>query len=242
MTAQFFAPNQAEQPERQVLQDLLERTLIGRDRLEVLEAGCGSLSYVRIPGSPRITGIDISPKQLARNQLLSLRILGDLQTYPLEPEQADITVCWDVLEHLPEPEKAMENILKATKRGGLIVITVPNRNSIKGLMTRLTPHWFHVFVYRFVFRDWDAGKEDRAPFKTFLRPQVSASHLSRFARRHGLEPLLFTLYTCPMAKAGPTRAPKVFFFYRVLVGALKALSLGRYDGNLTDILLVWRKP
>ena len=228
-------------PERQVLKEVLDRHFGDRNEFSVLEAGCGSLSYVPVPGAPRVTGIDISEKQLERNEGLDQRILGDLQTYPLPDGRSDCTICWDVLEHLPNPDKALENLVRATRQNGLIVISVPNRNSIKGLITRLTPHAFHVFVYRYVFKDWDAGKEDRAPFKTFLRPQVSPSKMRKFAKQHGLEETLFLLYTCPMAKAGPKSAPVLFLFYRAFIAALKFLTLGRYDGNLTDALFVWRK-
>jgi len=228
-------------PERQVLKEVLDRHFGSRKEFRVLEAGCGSLSYVPVPGTPHITGIDISEKQLARNESLDQQILGDLQTYPLPNEQSDCTICWDVLEHLPDPDKALDNLVRATGQDGLIVISVPNRNSIKGLITRLTPHAFHVWVYRHVFKDREAGKEDRAPFKTFLRPQVSPSKMRKFAKQNGLEESLFLLYTCPMAKAGPKSAPVVFFFYRAFIAALKLLTLGRYDGNLTDALFVWRK-
>ncbi len=229
-------------PERQKLHALLEGYFQDRKGFDVLEAGCGSLSYVKVPGGPRITGIDISEKQLARNETLARRILGDLQTHPLAEGQFDCTICWDVLEHLPHPEQALENMLRAAKPEGLLIVSVPNRNSIKGLLTRLTPHAFHVWVYRNIFKDKDAGKQDRAPFKTYLKPGISPSKLHNFAREHGLDERLTMLYTCPMAKEGPAHSPGLFALYRAFVGALKFLSFGRYDGNLTDILVVWRKP
>ena len=229
-------------PERDLLKTVLDRHFDSRDDFAVLEAGCGSRSHVPIPGTPHVTGIDISERQLARNEDLDQRICGDLQTYPLAEGQVDCAICWDVLEHLPAPGKALENLVRATRQNGLIVISVPNRNSLKGLITRFTPHWFHVAVYRFLFGDRDAGKGDRAPFKTFLKPDISPARMRAFAKAQGLEEALFLLYTCPMVKEGPVRAPTLFFFYRLLIGALKVLSLGRYDANLTDMLVVWRRP
>ena len=229
-------------PEIRLLQDVLARRLQGGANPRILEAGCGSASHVRLPEGARLTGIDISQKQLDRNTVLDERLLGDLETFPLPSNKFDCTICWYVLEHLPHPELALRNLVQATKPGGLIILTVPNRNSFKGIMTRWTPHGFHVWTYRHIFQQKDAGTEDRGPFKTFLHPAVSKKGLKRFAAAHNLEECVFTLYTNSMIETGHRLAPVLFSIYSLLVWTLKFLSFQRYDGNLTDLLLVWRKP
>jgi SAM-dependent methyltransferase len=199
------------------------------------------MSHVRFPEIRHVTGIDISELQLSRNAQLDERILGDLQSFPLPSNSFDCTICWDVLEHLRFPERAMDNLVRATKAGGLIVFAVPNRNSIKGLMTRFTPHLLHVWIYRYIFKENEAGTADSGPFPTYLRPGISPKRLGKFAIRHNLEQVIFIIYTSRVVATGRRHAPMLFSCYSLLVRGLKALSFQRYEGGLTDVLLVWRK-
>ncbi len=47
-----------------------------------------------------------------------------------------------------DPARAALNQLEWTRPGGLLVIGVPNLWSLRGLITKLTPFWFHRLVYR----------------------------------------------------------------------------------------------
>src|SRR5579863_2654723 len=90
--------------------------------LRVLEAGAGSRSHIRLSGNAQLVGIDISAEQLANNSELHERIVGDIETFPLEPCSFDIIFCWDVLEHLKHPEKALRNFLQAVREDGIVVL------------------------------------------------------------------------------------------------------------------------
>ena len=85
------------------LQAFVDEALHGRTRLRVLDAGCGSSSYVKAPESAHRVGIDISEEQLRKNTFVDEKILGDIQTYELPPASFDVIICWWVLEHLREP-------------------------------------------------------------------------------------------------------------------------------------------
>src|SRR5688572_8700064 len=98
--------------------DLLAECFENRDQIDILEAGCGSGSYLRFPSNARITGIDISAEQLQRNTRIHERILGDLQTYAFAPSTFDAIVCWDVLEHLAAPASALDRFATALRTGG----------------------------------------------------------------------------------------------------------------------------
>ena len=168
------------------LQDVTDRLLAGGEPIAVLEAGCGSATHVRLGDNARIVGIDISEDQLARNTYVSQKILGDIQTYDFDEGSFDIIMCWDVLEHLPDPEKALNSFARAVKPGGVILLALPNVYSLKGLITKFTPHRFHVWAYRNVFANPNAGRPGYAPFPTFLRTSVSPAALKRFAAEAGL--------------------------------------------------------
>ena len=123
----------------------------------VLEAGCGSLTYLNFGSRSRVIGIDISREQLDRNEVLDERILGDLETYSLAEDAYDAIVCWYVFEHLRRPDLVLINFARALAPGGVAVIAVPNVLSPKVLLTKFSPHRFHVWTYRHLFRDQYAG-------------------------------------------------------------------------------------
>lgn len=58
---------------------------------------------------------------------------GDATYLPFADESFDVTLSFSTLEHIPDPrerEMAMREIVRVTKQGGHVVITVPNRYSI----------------------------------------------------------------------------------------------------------------
>jgi 2-polyprenyl-3-methyl-5-hydroxy-6-metoxy-1,4-benzoquinol methylase len=93
----------------------------------------------------------------------------------------DAIVCIDVLEHLDHPRAALANMHEALAPGGLMVIKLPNAMSLKGLITKLTPHGFHVWVFRNVFGKRNAGVDDVGPFKAHMRWAISPRALRRWA-------------------------------------------------------------
>ena len=97
------------------LQSAVGELLTNTEPLKVLEAGCGSSSRITIGQDAYIVGIDISEKQLERNSSLNGKLLGDIQSYDLPVSHFDVVVCWNVLEHLREPERALRNFVKALK-------------------------------------------------------------------------------------------------------------------------------
>jgi 2-polyprenyl-3-methyl-5-hydroxy-6-metoxy-1,4-benzoquinol methylase len=90
--------------------------------------------------------MDTRQEVLDKNDVVRERILVDVQSYPLRPRDFDLIICHDVLEHLSSPEKALANFARAIRDGGMIVLASPVVNSVKGIITKLTPHWFHVFA------------------------------------------------------------------------------------------------
>lgn len=175
----------------QNLQTFLDNELLHRPSLRALEAGCGSASNIQFGSQVRLVGIDISEKQLARNAVLHEKITGDIQHYEFPEHSFDAVVCWDVLEHLPQPELALRQFARATKPGGLVILKVPNVLSLKGLMTKFLPHKVHVLCYRYFHGNKNAGKNDTAPFKTYLRFCISARAIRKQGALLGLQTAYF---------------------------------------------------
>jgi len=210
--------------------------------LRVLEAGAGSRSHIRLGANTQLVGIDICQEQLDNNHGLQEKILGDIQTYPLTPSSFDIIFCWDVLEHLKHPEHALDNFLGAIRPGGLMVMGAPAVNSVKGMITKYTPHWFHVFVYRHLLRNKNAGKPGHVPFPTFLRYSMSPRSLRSFAREHGLVIEYFDEYEEKVQVRIKKKHWSINLAYVVIGPLVKVASFGYINPEITDFTIVLRKP
>jgi SAM-dependent methyltransferase len=210
--------------------------------LRVLEAGAGSRSHIRLNGDAQLVGIDISAEQLANNSELHERIVGDIETFPLQPRSFDIIFCWDVLEHLKHPEKALRNFLQALREEGLIVLGAPVVTSLKGMVTKYTPLWFHVMVFRYIVGNKNAGKKGHGPFPTFLRYSMSPRAIQRFASDHQLSVEYIDVYEAMMQVRWKQRSPAVGLAFRILGTLCRVFTLGKIDPNVTDFTIVLRKP
>lgn len=220
------------------LQTFVDRELSSKQALCVLEAGCGSASRVNFGTRARMVGIDISEKQLDRNSELNEKVLGDIQYYQFPSGAFDAIICWDVLEHLPRPELAMERFSDSLKPGGLIILKLPNVLSVKGLVTKFLPHWFHVLVYRYFYGDKNAGKDDNLPFKTYLRFRISAKALQSQGAQLGLQSTYFS--TFDVANINWLQRKKaVHFAYTVVKRVVGFFSFGRIGDS--ELILVLRK-
>jgi hypothetical protein len=91
-----------------------------------------------------------------------------------------------VLEHVRGAEQVLENFVQWLRPGGILILRVPDRNSVQGFLARLTPHWAHVLYYRWAWRMKDAGKPGFAPYPTIYDRVVSVSGLRRFCAKQGL--------------------------------------------------------
>ncbi|HEY3277427.1 MAG TPA: class I SAM-dependent methyltransferase [Syntrophorhabdaceae bacterium] len=219
------------------LEGLLGNIFKDKPPLVLLEAGCGSMSHIRIRGTEKTVGIDISAQRLERNSSIQERIVGDLETYPLPEATFDAVICWNVLEHLSRPEKAVMNFTKTLKEQGVLILAFPNLLSVKGLVTKFTPYWFHVLFYRVVMGD----REGDGQFPTYVRPFIEPRHLKKFLEAQGFLVNYFRLYEGPVQKNWRDRFRTVDFFFSGAGMLLKLLSLGKVDANETDCILVATK-
>lgn len=224
------------------LQSVVDKLLFNVKEARVLEAGCGSLSRLQLPEGAHVVGIDISELQLARNTELHERVLGDIQSYQLPGCSFDLIVCWWVLEHLAEPRRALANFVQALQDGGVIILVLPNSHSIKGLVTKLTPHWVHVWAYRYIFKVKDAGKADTAPFRTYHRFAVAPSALKTFAHDHNLTVEYFRLFEAGWQRNLRVRLGLTNARWSVFKWLTSAATLGRISAEHTECAIILRKP
>jgi SAM-dependent methyltransferase len=219
------------------------RALLPPGKLAIYEAGGGSTSFLPLSVLDRahVTVVDIDEDQIRNNDYAQETILGDIQSYRFQPETFDLVICYNVIEHLPDAEAALLGFCESLKQGGLILIGAPNPESLSGVVTKYSPHWFHVWFYRHVRGDKNAGLPGQAPFPTFFHPLVSLARLEAFARQHGLQVTYRREYESPRFPEMRARKP-------VLASLLDAAAIvanlflpGKADVRRGDYHVILRK-
>ena len=96
------------------------KTRHGRGRL--LDAGAGRMAYRETleASCDAYEGLDVADPTGRMNHI------ADLQDTGLPDAQYDTVVCTQVLQHLPEPDRAVREISRILKPGGKAVISVPH--------------------------------------------------------------------------------------------------------------------
>lgn len=223
------------------LQDTLDSTVFPNNFKHVLEAGCGSSSQIKFPEDVHITGIDISQEELDKNSVVSEKIVGDIQTHDLPADSFDMIVCWDVLEHLPRPTDALLRFEKAVRPGSVILLAFPNVNSVKGIVTKLTPLWFHELVYKFIY-----GKKYGQPglenFPTYLRRSISPKNICRFAEENNLSVNFLEVYESGVQRRFRQKLHIGRRGVQVVEVITKIFSLGMLSFRQSDCIILLRKP
>ena len=128
----------------------------------IIEAGCGNAYWLaEIPTWTewqglrlRLEGFDLSDEliRVARQRPTPANCemkldVGNLVTYrPAEP--ADVVFCFDVIQHVPKPDRpaALRNMLAMVRGGGLVLVADNHKwawaaikNSVRKWLTRYTP-------------------------------------------------------------------------------------------------------
>jgi len=110
------------------------------ERGKLLDIGCALGFFLEVARNHgwKVTGVEISSfaADWARNNLSLDVITGSFLDYDFEPESFDVVTLFFVAEHFQNVEKLIEHVSKVLKKGGLIVLSIPNRGGISYLFNR----------------------------------------------------------------------------------------------------------
>lgn len=97
----------------------------------VLDAGAGEgftlVKLARCKIGKRVEGVDNSERavKIGKKMYPGLNLIqGDIYNLPYKDNSFDIVLCTEVLEHLEDPGRALEELKRVTKK--YIMLTVPN--------------------------------------------------------------------------------------------------------------------
>jgi len=141
-----------------------------------LEVGIGCGVYTEwMARHGFVTGLDINEDfVLAANFLRNVDArVGDITQATQYDSEFDIAVCSEVIEHIVHSQAALNNIFRALKSNGLLILTTPNRFSTMELFARLLRFKLVAALARWVYGEPvdDLGHVNRLT-RAALRKQI----------------------------------------------------------------------
>lgn len=127
------------------------RSIPGRIKGKLLDIGCGSGRYIYVMREKGwdVKGVDMAFTDYGRN-VLNLDICeGELPDCNFKENFFDAVTLWWVLEHLYKPLDTIKESFRILKKGGVLVIAVPNIASTEARFFKRD--WFHLFVPKHIW-------------------------------------------------------------------------------------------
>jgi len=227
--------------ENELISNFIIEKFPGVGTLKILEAGCGQKWPLDLKGLRyTLTGVDLDRESLRLRKEqkgdLHKMILGDLRTISLKENEYDIIYNSFVLEHIEGAEIVLNNFLKWLRPGGIIVLKIPDRDSVFGYLARLTPFWFHVFYKRYIEKKPNAGRSGYDPFPTVYEKVVSRKGIHRYCDKHGLAIMLEFGMNWYLKSFG-----KLSVFLRIFTKIIELVSLGTLKSDHDNLIFVLQK-
>ncbi len=153
--------------------------------VRMLDLGCGRGGVVEeLHGrAGRTVGVDVDWLSLKEHRLAFLpRAVGQAEALPFPAGSFDLVCCSWVLEHLPDPERALREVVRVLVSGGRFIFLTPNvRHPLLALN-----QWLCWTRGRAV--QWLYGRAKADTFPTLYRANT-IPNLTALLRSAGLEPL-----------------------------------------------------
>ncbi len=131
----------------------------------ILDVGCASGALgaeLRAAGARHVAGVEQAPGPAAHaRQRLDRVVEGDLLSVelPFAEGEFDHVIFADVLEHLPDPARAIDRYLPFLAPSGSVVVSVPNMRFYSVLVRLMLDRWAYT----------DHGIRDRTHLRIFTR-------------------------------------------------------------------------
>jgi 2-polyprenyl-3-methyl-5-hydroxy-6-metoxy-1,4-benzoquinol methylase len=157
----------------------------------ILDAGCGlgyaTAALARLYPQASIYGVDLYPPQvlgyaplLTPGAARACFIRGSVEAFPLREHGFDLITAFDVLEHIPNPERALDQLARLIRPAGVVVISVPIESIVLrairytvfagGRLGNISPHWEGSFADIAAFEHaWRARFDPIEVFNTPFR-------------------------------------------------------------------------
>jgi SAM-dependent methyltransferase len=197
--------------------DRLRRLLGGDVRGRVLNVGCGTggFNLVVEEAGARAVGVDADPEAIAicalkREKGGSAFVRAVAERLPFPDGDFDLVYCFSAIEHVESVEESVAEMVRVTRRGGLIYVHTPNAWSwYEGHYKLLWVPFLPPALGRLYLR----ARGRPSGYLATLRRLTPGAMRRAFARA-GLRDLRFHDDAPPRESAGPLRGP-IGLYYRL---------------------------
>lgn len=113
---------------RDLLEWFVREIVKGFDHPKLLDVGCGTgINFSVLSKCGETFSSDASEEALkfSKSRGTTGLVRSDLESLPFVPSTFDVVTALDVLEHVDNDLAAMDELLRVTQKGGVLVITVP---------------------------------------------------------------------------------------------------------------------
>ena len=113
---------------RDLLEWFVREIVKGFDHPKLLDVGCGTgINFSVLSKCGETFSSDASEEALkfSKSRGTTGLVRSDLESLPFVPSTFDVVTALDVLEHVDNDLAAMDELLRVTRKGGVLVITVP---------------------------------------------------------------------------------------------------------------------
>ncbi len=185
---------------------------------ELLDLGCGTGDFLLTAKQGGWKTFGTEPGDAARKLAQSKGLEVSLDSQLFAHGSFDIITMWHVLEHVPDPDSQMREILRLLRSDGYVLIAVPNFKSHDA--KHYGRHWAAYDVPRHLWH-------------------FSRKSIDNLARRHGMEvtkvlPMWFdAFYVSLLSEKHKTGSMNVFSgFWRGLASNFSALQTGECSSQI----------
>jgi SAM-dependent methyltransferase len=177
----------------------------------VVDFGCGRGEYANDPVLYRrslrvlkgrvakVIGLDVDPSGMGNPAIDEFRKLEAGLPWPVESRSADLIICDNVVEHLPDPGTMFREAKRVLRRRGFLCVRTTNLLSYVGLAAKLIPNRHHG---RVLGKVQDSRPEEdvfptlyRCNTVRSLRRAMDSNGFLAAVYGHDAEPLYLTLST-----------------------------------------------
>jgi SAM-dependent methyltransferase len=205
-----------------------QSTIVARAHGTVLDIGCGSgelMEALRRKGHP-VQGLEINPQMAAACRSKGLRVFcADYETATFPQGAFGTIILSHVIEHLPSPKRALQNIWQILEPGGTLFIFCPNADSYFARFFGRRWYQWHVPFHFFHFTPASMSALASATGYRIARmstatPDLYFAHSYEFWLRR-LPPALYRLLWRPQLYRSVAFRAMVAPVFRVLDAILK---------------------
>jgi SAM-dependent methyltransferase len=187
----------------------------------VLDAACGAGYGTNLlaAAARAATGVDLDPRSIAQARARypdAEFVEGDIRQLPFDAAAFDLVVCFETIEHVGDPERALDEMRRVLSSDGMLLISTPNKHQYLVENEFHEREFFHEEFLELLssrFRTVEPLLQHNWLASAVLSPAEASeasgaeAHGTRFGKLTPIQPGA-ELYTLALCGDGPVPSPR----------------------------------